>query len=83
MMMLMIGSNDDTREFKAEETASAGSVGLRQSSIAARNTASSPKDEEEQPTVILRRSNMDMENGIVLKIWGQWYTSRVGVLIDT
>ena len=56
MMMLMIGSNDDTREFKAEETASAGSVGLRQSSIAARNTASSPKDEEEQPTVILRKS---------------------------
>ena len=50
MMMLMIGSNDDTREFKAEETASAGSVGLRQSSIAARNTASSPKDEEEQAT---------------------------------
>ena len=57
MMMLMIGSNDDTCEFKAEETASAGSVGLRQSSIAARNTASSPKDEEEQPTVIVRRSN--------------------------
>ena len=52
MMMLMIGSNDDTCEFKAEETASAGSVGLRQSSIAARNTASSPKDEEEQATVI-------------------------------
>ena len=57
MMMLMIGSQDDTREFKAEETASAGSVGLRQSTIAARNTASSPKDEEGQPTVILRRSN--------------------------
>ena len=57
MIMLMIRSNDDTREFKAEETASAGSVGLRQSSIAARNTASSPKDEEdEQPTVILKKS---------------------------